>query len=234
MGAAAGFGEGTCVRARPGTRARPGCPRPGARARPGCLRSGSGSGSAAVAVVVVSEDARRYWGPLTEGLALPADLDLDLDLGVRDRALDQLGVRPSVHARIVPTVKDVLGERDGRLLVGVRPWPLLAARMQQIGEAHGPAAVAERLARLTGDESWRTGPPGEYARRMVLSTHQALTTPPGTPLVAAPPVSAAAARSRSTTTLAAAPGTAGAAPDGPAMSAHRQQAAPARKSGRGR
>lgn len=182
--------------------------------------------------VVVSEDARRYWGPLTEGLTLPADLDLGF--GARDKALDQLGVRPAVHARIVSTVKDVLGERDGGLLVGSRPWPLLAARMQQLGESDGPKAVAEHLARLTGDDSWRMGAPGEFARRMVLSTHQALTTPLDAPLVATPPVSAAAARSRSTTTPAAAPGTAGAAPDGPAMPAHRQQAASARKSGRSR
>ncbi|MFD6891385.1 hypothetical protein [Streptomyces sp. NPDC059957] len=117
---------------------------------------------------------RRYSGPLTEGLTLPANLDL----GVRDKALEQLGVRPAVHARIVSTVKDVLGERDGGLLVGARPWPLLAARMQQIGKDHGPKAVADHLARLTGDDSWRVGAPGEFARRMVLSTHQALTTPP--------------------------------------------------------
>lgn len=76
--------------------------------------------------------------------------------------------------------------------------------------------------------------PGEFTRRMVLSTHQALTTPLDAPLVATPRVSAAAARSRSTTTPAAAPGSAGAAPAEPAMPAHRSQAAPGRKSGRGR
>ncbi|MDD9383079.1 hypothetical protein M8Z33_41835 [Streptomyces sp. ZAF1911] len=198
---------------RPAIRGRrrppPRRPRPRARSRTrSAARPAPAAGTAPAPAparepVVVSEDARRYWGPLTEGLPLPANLDLDL--GVRDKALEQLGVRPAVHARIVATVNDVLGERDAGLLVGARPWPLLAARMQQLGESDGPKAVAEHLSRLNADDSWRQGPPGEFARRMVMTTHQALTTPPGEPLTAATRVSAAAARSRSTTTPAAAP-----------------------------
>ncbi|MCY0943336.1 hypothetical protein [Streptomyces antarcticus] len=86
--------------------------------------------------MVVSEDARRYWGPLTEGLP---SRNRNLDLGVRDRALEQLGVRPADHARIVAMVNGVPGERNGGLLVGSRPWPLLATRTQQFGESEGPA-----------------------------------------------------------------------------------------------
>ncbi|MCP9213530.1 hypothetical protein [Streptomyces cucumeris] len=101
----------------------------------------------------MSEDARRCWGPLTESLTrFPTNLDLDL--GARDKALEQLGVRPAVLARIVATVTDVLGERDAGLLVGARPWPLLAARMQQIGKSDGPQAVADHLTRLNTDDSY--------------------------------------------------------------------------------
>ncbi|UUU38022.1 hypothetical protein [Streptomyces sp. NBC_00162] len=64
---------------------------------------------------------------------------------------------------------------------------------------------------------------------MVMATYQAFTTLLGVPLV-----SAASARSRSATTRAAAPGSAGAVPAEPAVPAHRQKAAPVRKSGRGR
>ncbi|MEU3721488.1 hypothetical protein [Streptomyces sp. NPDC031705] len=53
-----------------------------------------------------SRDAKRSWGPLTEGLTVPRDLDL----GDRAKALEQLGVKPLAHATIVGLVKDVLPE----------------------------------------------------------------------------------------------------------------------------
>ncbi|MFE6912224.1 hypothetical protein [Streptomyces erythrochromogenes] len=39
------------------------------------------------------------------------------------------------------------------LLVGSRPWPLLAARMQQLGEHDGTDRAAQHLNRLTADTS---------------------------------------------------------------------------------
>ncbi|MFZ3494653.1 hypothetical protein ACODT5_15740 [Streptomyces sp. 5.8] len=105
--------------------------------------------------------------------------------------------------------------------------------MQQLGESDGLKALTAHLTRLNGDESWRPGAPGEFARRMVLSTHQALTTSLDAPLAAAPRVPAAA-RSRSTTTSAAVLGAAGAAPSEAAVPAYRRQVAPGKGAGRTR
>ncbi|MER5571510.1 hypothetical protein ABT083_35880 [Streptomyces goshikiensis] len=82
-----------------------------------------------------SVDAKRSWGPLTEGLSVP----WDLDLGDRAKALEQLGVNGLAHATIVSVVKDALPETQVGLLVGSRQWPLLAARMDQIRDQGGPA-----------------------------------------------------------------------------------------------
>lgn len=173
--------------------------------------------------VVVSEDARRCWGPLTEGLTLPANLDLDL--GVRDKALEQLGVGPAVHAWIVSTVKDVLGERDGGLLVGARPWPLFVARRQQIGEDRGP----EGCCRPPGPPD-RGGALAYACARRLRPPHGPVhpqgPAPRDAPLVATTRVSVAQARSRSTTPAAALrlgghrPGRAGHARAPPAGRAH--------------
>lgn len=77
--------------------------------------------------------------------------NLDVDLGVRGESLTRFGVTSGVHARIVATVKDVLGERDAGL--GPRPWQLLAARMQWIGESYGPPDIAAaRVEHPGGDE----------------------------------------------------------------------------------
>ncbi|WP_331720976.1 hypothetical protein [Streptomyces virginiae] len=57
-----------------------------------------------------STDAKRSWGPLTEGLAVPRDLDL----GDRAKALEQLGVNRLAHATIVGVVKDALPETGVR------------------------------------------------------------------------------------------------------------------------
>ncbi|MFD6966876.1 hypothetical protein [Streptomyces sp. NPDC059949] len=91
-----------------------------------------------------STDAKRSWGPLTEGLPVPRDLDL----GDRAKALEQLGVNRLAQAAIVSAVKDVLPEKQAGLLVGSRQWPLLAARMDQIRDHGGTGLFAAHLARL--------------------------------------------------------------------------------------
>ncbi|WP_331740911.1 hypothetical protein [Streptomyces sp. NBC_01006] len=179
--------------------------------------------------VVVSADARAMWGPLTEGLKVPNDLDLS----DRAAALEQMGVGAAANSRLVGIVKDYVGsERETALLVATRAWPLLAARMA--GVARGPEGEAGLRARLKAglgdDPAWEQGPPGEFAGRMVGQVLRALTTPPGGPVPDGPRVSATAARSRSTTTPAgAAPGRA--APAEAARPAYRQAAAPAKGSG---
>ncbi|MFJ3728845.1 hypothetical protein ACIPYQ_40665 [Streptomyces sp. NPDC090045] len=176
-----------------------------------------------------STDAKRAWGPLTEGLTVPRDLDL----GNRPRALKQLKVQPAAHSQMVAMVREVLPEREAGLLIGSRQWPLLAARMQQLGERDGTDTVAQHLNRLTSETSWQEATGTALVGRLVDATLASLTTPPGAPAAARPRVSAAAARSRSTTTLTgAAPGRP--APAEPAVSAYRRQAAPTRRQGRGR
>ncbi|MFE6912196.1 hypothetical protein [Streptomyces erythrochromogenes] len=182
----------------------------------------------APAPVPASSDAKRAWGPLTEGLTVPRDLDL----GNRPRALKQLRVQAAAHSQMVAMVKEVLPEREAGLLIGSRPWPLLAARMQHLGEHHGTDTVAQHLNRLTTNTLWQEATGPALVGRLVDATLTSLTTPPGTPAPARPRVSAAAARSRSTTPTAAAPGQP--APAEAAVPAHRQQAAPARGAGRTR
>ncbi|MEU4730729.1 hypothetical protein [Streptomyces sp. NPDC023588] len=178
-----------------------------------------------------STDAKRSWGPLTEGLTVPRDLDL----GDRAKALEQLGVKTLAHATIVGLLKDVLPETQVGLLVGSRPWPLLAARMNQIRDQGGPALLGAHLARLKDDTSFKEASGAAAVGRLVDATLHSLTTPPSTPAAPASRVrvSPTAARSRSTTTpAAAAPGQQ--ARTEAAVPAHRQQAAPARGAGRTR
>lgn len=178
----------------------------------------------------VSADAKRAWGPLTEGLKIPHDLDL----ADRARALDQLGISTGAHHLLVSRVNEALPESDAALLVSSRPWPLLAHRMHTMAQAGEP--LTAHLARLNPDTAaWRTGPPADTATRLLLAAHHALTTPLETPLPTGPRVSASAARSRSTTT---GPDTAvhtQPAPAEPASArAHHRQTAPAPRQGRGR
>ncbi|MFF7300593.1 hypothetical protein [Streptomyces sp. NPDC008265] len=180
-----------------------------------------------------STDAKRSWGPLTEGLTVPRDMDL----GDRAKALEQLGVKPLAHATIVGLVKDVLPETQVGLLVGSRPWSLLAARMNQIREQGGPALLGAHLARLKDDTSFKDASGSAAVGRLVDAALHSLTTPPEVLAAPASPVrirvSAAAARSRSVTTPAgAAPGQT--APAEPAVPAHRRQAGPAKGAGRAR
>ncbi|MFJ1569911.1 hypothetical protein ACIOG8_37880 [Streptomyces erythrochromogenes] len=110
-----------------------------------------------------SRDAKRSWGPLTEGLEVPRDLDL----GDRAKALEQLGVKTLAHATIVGLVKDVLPETQVGLLVSSRPWPLLAHRMNQIREQGGPAPLGAHLARLKDDTSFKEAAGAAAVGRLV-------------------------------------------------------------------
>lgn len=179
------------------------------------------------ATPAVSTDAKRSWGPLTENLDLPRNLDL----GNRRRALQQLKINETAHNHMVAKVHEHLPQQEAALLVSARQWPLLAARMHRMARDGVP--VDQHLARLAPDDAaWRHGQPSETPANLLLATHHALTTPLDAPLPAAPRVSSTAARSRSTTTPTAPTGTQ--APAGPAVPAHRQQAAPAPRQGRGR
>ncbi|MEU7606917.1 hypothetical protein [Streptomyces sp. NPDC041003] len=75
----------------------------------------------------------------------------DLDLANRPRALEQLRVQSAAHSQMVAMVRGVLPEREAGLLIGSRQWPLLAARMQQLGERDGTHTVAQHLNRLSAD-----------------------------------------------------------------------------------
>ncbi|MER6251923.1 hypothetical protein ABT224_11200 [Streptomyces sp. NPDC001584] len=178
-----------------------------------------------------STDVKRAWGPLTEGLDVPRDLDL----GDLARALEQLKVHPAAHSQMVSMVRDILPAEEAGLLVGSRQWPLLAARMHKIGESEGTHVVAQHLNRLTAETSWKQATGMALVGRLVDATLTSLTTPPSASPASASRlwVSPMAARSRSTTTpAAAAPG--GPAPAEAAVPAHRQQAAPGKGAGRGR
>ncbi|MFD3757977.1 hypothetical protein [Streptomyces sp. NPDC058622] len=179
-----------------------------------------------------SVDAKRSWGPLTEGLSVPRDLDL----GDRAKALEQLGVNWLAHAAFVGAVKEVLPEQAVGLLIGSRQWPLLAHRMDRIRDHGGPGLLAAHLAGLGENTAWKEGPPSTTVGRLVDATLHSLTTPPSTPPAPASRirVSPTAARSRSTTTPAGAAAPRQPAPAEAAIPAHRQQTAPAKTTGRTR
>ncbi|MEV8450475.1 hypothetical protein [Streptomyces parvus] len=177
----------------------------------------------------VSTDAKRAWGPLTEGLTIPRDLDL----ADRAHALDQLGISTGAHRLLVSRLNEALPEPDAKLLVSSRLWPLLAHRMHTMAQAGEP--LTAHLARLNPDTAaWRTGPPADTAKRLLLAAHHALTTPLDAPLPTGPRVSAPAARSRSTTTGPDTTARKQPAPAEPAAPAHHRQTAPAPRQGRGR
>ncbi|MFI5987357.1 hypothetical protein ACIBEA_41620 [Streptomyces sp. NPDC051555] len=141
------------------------------------------------------------------------------------------------HSAIVGVVKDVLPETQVGLLVGFRPWPLLAARMNQIRDQGGPALLGVHLARLQDDTSFKEAAGAAAARPSRGRDLELPDDPPSEPPAPASPVrvrvSGAAARSRSTTTPAAA-AFGQQAPTEAAVPAHRQQAGPARGAGRTR
>ncbi|MFG3426970.1 hypothetical protein [Streptomyces californicus] len=177
----------------------------------------------------VSADAKRVWGPLTEGITIPSDLDLS----DRTRALDQLGIHQAARTHYADRIRAHLPPQEADVLLNSRLWPLLAARMRRIDSEH-PTDIGPCLARLSPDDaSWRTGPPAELTKRLVIATHYALTTPPGQPLPTVARPSTTAARSRSTTTSATGQPPAP-SPAQPAAPARHRQAAPAPRQGRGR
>ncbi|WP_030112169.1 hypothetical protein [Streptomyces californicus] len=174
-----------------------------------------------------SPDAKRVWGPLTEGITIPSDLDLS----DQSLALDQLRVDQAARTYYADRIRAHLPPQEADVLLRSRLWPLLAARMRTI-DSHRPTDLTPSLARLTPDDaSWRTGPPEELTKRLVIATHHALTTPLDQPLPTAPRVSTNAARSRSTT---AQPPAAGPTPAQPTAPAHHRQTAPAPRQGRRR
>ncbi|MCR8945187.1 hypothetical protein NW249_24015 [Streptomyces sp. OUCMDZ-4982] len=177
-----------------------------------------------------STDAKRSRGPLTEGLT---DLPLDLDLGNRPRALQQLKINETAHSYFVTQVHQYLPQQEAALLVNARQWPLLAARMRDLDRDGVP--IGKHLARLAADDApWRHATPSETTTGLLLATHHVLTTPLDQPLPTGPRVSATAARSRSTTTPTAPTAPTGTqTTPGPAVPAHRQQTAPAPRRGRG-
>ncbi|MEV7952279.1 hypothetical protein AB0O74_35615 [Streptomyces rubiginosohelvolus] len=203
--------------------------RPEPAARPTSTPKAKPDPWAARPVPPVSTDAKRAWGPLTEGLKIPRDLDL----ADRAHALDQLGISTGAHRLLVSRVNEALPERDAALLVSSRPWPLLAHRMHTMAQAGEP--LTAQLARLNPDTAaWRTGPPADTATRLLLAAHHALTTPLEAPLPTGPRVSAPAARSRSTTTGPDTTAHQQPAPAEPAARAHHRQTAPTPRQGRGR
>ncbi|MFD4130140.1 hypothetical protein ACFXKK_23360 [Streptomyces globisporus] len=206
-------------------------PAPAVRPEPAPAPDSEPDPWAARPVRPVSTDAKRAWGPLTEGLTIPRDLDL-ADCA---HALDQLGISTGAHRLLVSRVNEALPEPDAALLVSSRSWPLLAHRMHTMAQAGEPFTA--HLAHLAPETAaWRTGPPADTAKRLLLTAHHALTTPLDAPLPTGPRVSAPAARSRSTTTgpdTAAVPGRQP-APAQPAAPAHHRQTTPAPRQGRGR
>ncbi|MFJ3914349.1 hypothetical protein [Streptomyces vinaceus] len=167
-----------------------------------------------------SRDALLSWGPLTDGLDIPKDLDLN----DRERALRQLAISPQENARYARMLKDALPAhgREVDLAVTAKQWPLVAARMAKMEGEKKP--VAEHLAGLAKDVSWTAGPNGQIGSRLVQATNHVLRHAPGeAPPAARPKVSTTAARLQSTTvgpTKAQAAKTA--APAEAGVAAHRQ------------
>ncbi|MFF3256472.1 hypothetical protein ACFYWP_37075 [Actinacidiphila glaucinigra] len=173
--------------------------------------------------VPLSKDALRTYGPITVGLDIPKDLDLSS----RGKALAQLGVSPTENEHFVRLVRAAMPHDEGYAdqLVASRQWPLLAARMAQLEDAH--ENVAERLGQVARHRTWEAGPPEDRLPRLVEAANDALRKPlwagGGTRRM---PVLTEAAKAQSVT----APGPTDArakpvTPAEPAVAAHRAPAA---------
>ncbi|WP_392892926.1 hypothetical protein [Streptomyces sp. LN699] len=150
---------------------------------------------AAGEVPATSRDAILSWGPMTEGLDLPKDLDLS----DRERALRQVAVSPQENQRFARLVREAMPgrERDADLMVAARQWPVVAARMAEMES--GGQSVQDHLAGLMADTSWEKGQ-GSLGTRLLQTTSDALRRPPGTVgTVGRPRVSTTAARAQSST-----------------------------------
>ncbi len=148
------------------------------------------SASAKASAPALSRDVRRSYGPLTEGLDVPGNVDLS----DRRKALAQLGVSPNENFRYVREVRQALEghDRAAELLESHPKWPYLAARMSRM-EGAGQS-VAQHLQRLK-EGRWKEGPAGQLATRLLVATTEALRTP--LEKSGGPPVSTAAARAAS-------------------------------------
>ncbi|WP_079057868.1 hypothetical protein [Streptomyces cellostaticus] len=171
----------------------------------------------AAAAPTTSRDALVSYGPLTTGLDLPVNLDLDN----RVRALQQLAITED-NPRYVRWVMEAMPghEREANLLVSAKQWPLIAAQMAKMESEGKPAR--QHLARLATDRSWenKKGPLGQ---RMVEAANDALRRPLGdAPAESRVRVNTAAARSQSTTVGPTSGQAKTAAPAGPAVAPHRQ------------
>lgn len=166
-----------------------------------------------------SRDAMLSYGPLTDGLDIPKDLDL----GDRTRAFRQLSIGPYENEGFVRLVREAMPdrEREVSLMVTAKQWPLVAARMAKMESEGKP--IKEHLAGLVKDTSWERGQ-GQLGSRLALATANVLSHPPGgVPPVGQPKVSTRAARSRSSTTVPVeARVSKGSAHAGPGVAAHRQ------------
>ncbi|MGW0188120.1 hypothetical protein ACWDV7_20445 [Streptomyces sp. NPDC003362] len=182
-----------------------------------------------VAVPTTSRDAMLSYGPLTTGLDIPRDLDLS----DRGRALRQLAISPAENARYARWVREALPgrERESDALLAAQQWPLVAARMAQM-EGEGKP-VREHLARLAADTAWEKGPASGLGSRLVQAANDALRKPLGVAGESRSAVSTTAARASSPSMGPTRPPAKGAAPQEPAVAAHRS-AGPAPKSGRTR
>ncbi|MFI8178024.1 hypothetical protein ACIF6H_32545 [Streptomyces microflavus] len=185
------------------------------------VAKGSGTGEAPT----TSRDAMLSYGPLTTGLDVPKNLDLEN----RGRALVQLGIREA-NARNVRLVREAMPgrEREADLLVSARQWPLVSLRMTVMEKRGEP--VKDHLARLLQDTSWEEGA-GTVGTRLVKAAADTLTRPLGeAPSASRPVVSTTAARSSSPSMgPTKAPAVAGAAPASPGVATHRESGpAPAR------
>ncbi|MFD5622120.1 hypothetical protein [Streptomyces yangpuensis] len=146
---------------------------------------------AAGEVRTTSRDALLSYGPMTDGLDIPTNLNLD----DREHALRQLSISPQENARYVRMLKEALPDhaREADLSVISRQWPLVACRMAKMEREGKP--VAEHLAGLVKDTSWTDGP-----IPLVQAASHVLRHPVGqAPPAARPKVSTTAARLQSST-----------------------------------
>lgn len=133
--------------------------------------------------VVVSGDARAMWGPLTEGLSDPNDLDLS----DRPAALGRLGVSAAANSRLATIVKDYIGsDRETALLVATRAWPLdqLAVQRGRVRQLCGPShdlGKRRRHPRATpGTQLQPLRIDGDQSPQPVPASGPARSTSPGT------------------------------------------------------
>ncbi|MFE5828437.1 hypothetical protein ACFQ7B_42890 [Streptomyces erythrochromogenes] len=96
-------------------------------------------------------------------------------------------------------VREVLPEREAGLRVGSCQWPLLATRMQQLGESTAFYTGAVHMNSLTSDPSWQEASGTALVGCLVDAALASLTIPPGASAASGPQVFPAAVRSCSPT-----------------------------------